>query len=191
MGQPNLKFVDFGDGSCLYMLKVEQNENNFITMYTWDGQIGTSVDLVSSDARENTQKKLKSAVSMVGTIAAGAATGGASVGVSAAIGSAGANIASNAIDNILDKPNYSGSGPAQSQHVFAIGTKPYIIFEYPELDIPSSQGQIQGYQVNTFKYLNEMSGFTQCADVKIEGLECTSEELNQIKNILEGGIKIQ
>ena len=44
---------------------------------------------------------------------------------------------------------------------------------------------------NTFKYLNEMHGFTQCADIKIEGLECTNDELNQIKNILEGGIKIQ
>ena len=66
--------------------------------------------------------------------------------------------------------------------------RPYFIIERPVQAVPGYQNSIIGYPSFVYKSLSDLRGYTEFEQIHLEGLPCTSEELDEIENILLTGV---
>lgn len=66
--------------------------------------------------------------------------------------------------------------------------KPFVIIEYPQQALPSNYYHTYGAPLMAKKKLNELKGYTVCANVDTSGLQIDSRERDEIKRLLESGV---
>ena len=113
--------------------------------------------------------------------AAGSAAHGNPLGMMSGIASA-ASSALSAKPTIEHSVNMGGMGGL-------MGIKrPYFIIERPVQAVPGYQNSIIGYPSFVYKSISQLHGYTEFEQIHLEGLPCTSEELDEIENILLTGV---
>ena len=66
---------------------------------------------------------------------------------------------------------------------------PFVIITRPITNMPNNYNEIAGYQTNLYRTLNELTGFTACDNVKLDGVnKATEDEKTMIKTMLLNGV---
>lgn len=65
---------------------------------------------------------------------------------------------------------------------------PYIVLEYPDVNLPENYKHIIGYPSNQYVTLSSVTGFTKCKTVLFESNRATDDEIEMIISALKGGV---
>ncbi len=65
---------------------------------------------------------------------------------------------------------------------------PFIVLEYPNVNLPEDYKHIMGYPSNQFVMLGNIKGYTECRTVLFESTKATDEEIEMIIKALKGGV---
>lgn len=165
--------VDVLTGTCLATISVSRQSSNAV-LYTFSGNCAIQIPLTSG----NYGTLLTGLLSSVGGVAASVATGGAALPAVAGVGSAIVNA----------RTNVSRTGNLGS-NAGALGVRiPYLIITRPIAYDAANYSNYYGYPANKTVTLSDVSGFTRCKSVHVEGLPATEEEKTMIESLLKGGI---
>lgn len=69
-------------------------------------------------------------------------------------------------------------------------SKCYIKISRPVIELPENYGKVHGFVVNKKFNLSNLSGYTICGNVEVDGLSCTENEKETLKGIMESGFYI-
>lgn len=120
-------------------------------------------------------------------VAAGAA--GITGGVSSLLNGAPGVIKSAA--GVMDsKVRHSHGGSLGSAAGFMGSQKPYLIIERARQCLPERLNEFAGYPSQVTARLGDQTGFTSVSDVILDGIPLTDGELNELREILKGGIYV-
>lgn len=64
---------------------------------------------------------------------------------------------------------------------------PYIVVEYPRMDVPANLPHYIGYPTNVTKTVGECSGFTVFSEINLMSIPCTDDERVAIEEFMTGG----
>lgn len=160
---------------------ITRSDHKIVGQY--QGNCALSVPLSSAN-----YEQLHAAMLTIATAAVGAAaTTGGLVGGFAAGGEAGMEAALGVMDT---KVKHNVSGALGSAAGFLGSQKPYLIIERARQCLPQDLGTFVGYPSQITETLGALSGFTQVAEIILDGIPLTDQEKEQLRGILEGGIII-
>lgn len=82
--------------------------------------------------------------------------------------------------------NHSGN---ISGSVGLIGVKtPYVLIEYPNQSLAQNYKHFVGYPSNIYSSLSNLTGYTECESVIVEGIHATDDEIAEITEALKSGV---
>lgn len=169
--------VDLVTGACVAFVKVKRGDLESV-LYQFTGNCAYSMPVTQNSYNS----LLSSMLSASATVAVGIATGGASTPLMVG---AGASVASDA------RPHVAHSGNLAGNSGYMGIKKPYVILSRPRQSLPQNFGKYIGYQSHITKRLGDCKGFTQVEYIHVDGIEnATSEELQEIENLLKSGVII-
>lgn len=166
--------IDVMSGACCAFVIA-----NGTTLYSFIGQCSCSVPVTGRDWT-NLINGVLGAVSGVASAAGSAASGNIMGAVS--------GIASAASSALSAKPTIEHSGSMGGMGGLMGIKRPYFIIERPVQAVPGHQNDVIGYPSFVYKYISQLSGYTEFEQIHLEGIPCTSDELNEIENILLSGV---
>lgn len=167
----NLKYYfDLLTGSCVAIIK-----SGIHVLYSFSGQCLFQIPVTASNWNSLLTGIITSATS-IGAAAVGAAT------VPLAMG----KVASTAINSA--KPTIEKSGSLSGTAGLLANKTPYLVITRPRQCVPKNQNKFIGYPSFINKKIGDLSGYTEIESIHLQGIPCTSEELNEIENILKGGV---
>lgn len=165
--------IDVLTGTCLATISVSRQSSNAV-LYTFSGNCAVQIPLTSG----NYGTLLTGLLSAVGGVAASVATGGAALPAVAGVGSAIVNA----------RTNVSRTGNLGS-NAGALGVRvPYLIITRPIAYDAANYSNYYGYPANKTVTLSNVSGFTRCKSVHVEGFPATEEEKTMIETALKDGV---
>ena len=94
----------------------------------------------------------------------------------------------NALNTLSSKPSMQNSNGYSSSSAFLGIRKPYLLISRIVSSFSNNYPQENGLPLNVSKTLSEMSGLTVVKNAILDGLSCTSQEKEMIKNMLEKGV---
>lgn len=65
---------------------------------------------------------------------------------------------------------------------------PYIVLEYPNVNLPENYKHLYGYPSNQYVTLGNLSGYTECKAVMFESTTATDDEVDLIIRTLKSGV---
>ena len=154
-------------------------------MYTYMGQCAENVPL-SSSSYSNTIGSIMSAAASIVGVASVAATGGASAPVASGLLAGASTSTANAVTSL--KPSVAHSGSIGGGAGIMGVNYPYLIFNTPHVSIPSKQRHYTGYPSNQIVKLSALSGFNVIQAINLSVSGANDSEMNEIENILKGGV---
>lgn len=166
--------IDVMSGACCAFVIA-----NGTTLYSFIGQCSCSVPVTGRDWT-NLINGVLGAVSGVASAAGSAASGNIMGAVS--------GIASAASSALSAKPTIEHSGNMGGMGGLMGIKRPYFIVERPVQAVPGHQNDVIGYPSFVYKYISRLSGYTEFEQIHLEDIPCTSDELNEIENILLSGV---
>ena len=171
--------VDVLTGACACF--IEHSSRG--VLYTYNGSCITNVPLTAINFSGAIQNAVSAVISGIGTVA-GMATGAAPLTAMGAAGllNSAANTALNSKPQIQRSGNLGGSAGILSI------LQPYVIIERPDISMPSDMNKMIGNTSNITYTLGNISGFTMCEYVHVEGCTGTSEEVAEIEALLKEGV---
>jgi hypothetical protein len=168
--------IDVMSGACCAFVIA-----NGTTLYSFIGQCACSVPVTGRDWTNLINGVLgavSGVASAVGSVAHGNIIGAVS------------GIASAASSALSAKPTIEHSGSMGGMGGLMGIKRPYFIIERPAQAVPGHQNEVIGYPSFTYKHVGDLSGYNEFEQIHLEGLPCTSDELNEIENILLTGVII-
>ena len=143
------------------------NDRNDIVVDTWSFNCASTIPL----ARRDISGLISGAIGATASIASGNVLGVASSVMQA-------------------RPSIQKSGQYNTNSGYMGGRRPYITYEFSKAVIPQNLYSISGRPQYTSVKLSTCKGFTKCEKPQIEfkNSKPTSEEINEIYNMLEEGV---
>ena len=175
-GKINVKYhVDVLTGACLAEVIVTRDGVGG-TLYTFSGNCAVQYPVSSGSYVGIITGLIGIAGGIAGTIASGGALAPALMGAGASVGAMHTNI------------SHSGDISANAG---AMGIKkPYLIIERPQPKLPDNGVKIEGKPENKTVTLSSIKGFARVKKCHYDGINCTANELDRIKALLENGVFI-
>lgn len=132
---------------------------------------------------ESYNSTIQSLLLATSSIAGAAATGGASI-----IGTIGASSAANLAMNVGNKDmKFRGNGG--TGNAAYLGTNyPYLTITRLNMSNPSEYNKFYGYPSNITEKIGNLSGYTIIDRVHLEGISATQQEIDEIEQLLKGGV---
>lgn len=96
------------------------------------------------------------------------------------------NVASSVVSG--SKPQVEKSGSLGGTGGMLGVQTPYLIITWPRQAVPYRQNAFKGYPSNVTASLGSLSGFTVVDSIHLENVPATGEELDEIMNLLRGGV---
>ena len=160
--------VDILSGACCCYLKCGDS-----VLYTFTGHCSVSLPISGNDFTSVLNGAL-SVANSVGSIITG---GNPISNVTSAVGSV-----------IGMKPNIEKSGSISGSSGLLGIQKPYIIVTRPRQCLPEKQNKYTGYPSYITKKVGELEGYTEFEEIRLDNVNCTTKEREEIKTILMGGV---
>lgn len=168
--------IDLLSGSATIMISVEKTQKNGATLdailYEYNANVFQSVPLNATDWRGYYQSLMNMASSLINP--------------------SGVNLGGLANAMMQEKVHISKSDNFGSNYGYLGIQTPYLMIERPMASIPSNYGYKYGYPSNIAKKLSQVTGYVKVSETTTwsNNFECTDEEQEEIKTLLEGGIYI-
>lgn len=201
--------VDIASGSCMASIIV-----NGSVMYQYSGNCSQQIPVSSVDFNSFLTNAFSVAVATATSGAAVAAAGSAVLGAgdstspqsSHQMDSAGVEklamthydtvkmraegrIAGAAVNAVMNsKPHYNHGGSLSGSTGFLGCKKPYLIIKRPNPMIPDMYGKFHGYPCNTTANLNDLVGYTEVADIRLNIPDATVDEIIECERLLKDGV---
>ena len=86
------------------------------------------------------------------------------------------------------KPRIQRSGSIGGAAGLMSIQKPYFILTRPRQALPENQNKYTGYPSFITSKLGDLTGMTYVYEIHLEGIPCTTEEQNEIENLLKSGV---
>lgn len=168
--------VDILSGACVAFVKCGGS-----VLYSFIGQCSASIPICANDWTN----VINGVMQIAGNIGTMIATGGLTA--PGAISSTAAAVAQTAI---ASKPEIEKSGSLSGTGGMLGVQTPYLIITYPKQALPSRQNSFSGYPSHITTTLANITGFTIIETGHFEFMSCTQTEINEIENLLKGGVFI-
>ena len=165
----NVKYaVDVVCGTCKAMLYVEG-----IELYSFDGQMGIDIPIASGTRAQVEKALISGAVSTISSIATQNP-----VGVATSL----LNTATSSLHNQTSGSHSSATSAYETLQV-------YLIYDRPVYQNLEGFAHAFGRFCGLTKNLGNLDGFTVCNEnVELSGIVCSSEEKEELKSLLTGGV---
>lgn len=163
--------IDILSGACAAEIKCGGS-----VLYTFIGSVAVSIPVTGNDWTN----VINGVLSIAGAVGSLVATGGASAPAAAG------EIASAAVNSL--KPNIEKSGAVSGGGGLMAGKVPVLILTRPRQALPASQNSFTGYPAFITRSLGAVSGYTEVHKIRLGGISATDAELDEIKNLLKGGV---
>ena len=165
----NVKYsVDIVCGTCKAMLYVEGVE-----LYSFDGQMGIDIPIASGTRAQVEKALISGAVSTVSSIATQNP-----IGVATSL----LNTATSSLHNQTSGSHSSATSAYETLQV-------YLIYDRPVYQNLEGFNHAFGRFCGLTKNLGNLDGFTVCNEnVELSGIVCSSEEKEELKSLLTGGV---
>lgn len=165
----NVKYaVDVVCGTCKALLYVEGVE-----LYSFDGQMGIDIPIASGTRAQVEKALISGAVSTVSSIATQNP-----VGVATSL----LNTATSSLHNQTSGSHSSATSAYETLQV-------YLIYDRPVYQNLEGFAHAFGRFCGLTKNLGNLDGFTVCNEnVELSGIVCSSEEKEELKSLLTGGV---
>ena len=202
--------IDIMSGACLATIKIDGS-----VFYQYSGQCSAQIPLssVSFDQFLSSMINLGVATATgVGAIgAAGAGVKEAETAFAATSGSASggsalmearehlSSVKTQSANSIADatvgavmgsKGFYTHAGAMSGSPGFLGVRTPYLIIKRPEQLIPGMYGKFHGFPCNTTAVLDDLVGYTEVGDIRLNIPDATVEEILECEQLLKGGVVI-
>lgn len=175
--------VDVVSGDCLASVSATRSGGLSTVLYQYAGNC--SVEIPVSMANYNA--RVSAYLGLVGS-AAGVVAGVASGGMSAPL--AATALASSAANIATAKKTIQRSGAIAGSTAWMSQLKPYFILVQPSQCLPENQAHFTGYPSFITASVGDLSGYTEFAEIHLEGISATDSEKAEIESILKGGVLI-
>lgn len=201
--------VDIASGSCMASIIV-----NGSVMYQYSGNCSQQIPVSSVDFNSFLANAFNVAVATATSGAAVAAAGSAVLGAGDSTSPLSTNqmdsasaqkmamahydtvkmraegrIAGAAVNAVMNsKPHYNHGGSLSGSTGFLGCKKPYLIIKRPNPMIPSMYGKFHGYPCNTTANLNDLAGYTEVADIRLNIPDATVDEIIECERLLKDGV---
>lgn len=181
-------YCDVLTGSVQYMLKSKQGNRrghgHNSVLYTWGGNCQYQVPLSASNMSSVISSLISSVGTVAGAIGSTVATGGMTAPI--AIGTVGS-----VMSNVMSAKTHvqRGGGLGGAVGLFGVQT-PYLILERPEQINPQNYNATVGSPNECTNYLSNYAGFVKIKGVNLKINKATESELNEIENLLKGGVLV-
>lgn len=202
--------IDIFSGACLATIKIDGS-----VFYQYTGQCSSQIPLNSVSFDNFLSSMLDVGIATATGVAAVKGAAGELAAASKAFSEAKSSEAKGAFEDYLDaKANYtkvkehSGEsllgasvngvigGKGFYSHAGAVGgspgflavKKPFVIIKRPEQVIPSMYGKFHGYPANTTANLNDLTGYTEVSDIRLNIPDATVDEIIECEQLLKGGV---
>lgn len=172
--------IDILSGACVAYVTVNGN-----VVCQFSGQCAVSIPITSQDFTQTITTLATLVASGVGVVATGGMSAPVQGAAIAGLATAAANTAANVISS---KPIYAKTGNMSGSNGLMGVQTPYLIIEHARQCAPASQNKYTGYPSYITKTLSTLSGFTQVQDIKLNNINCTNEERNEILELLRNGV---
>lgn len=120
-------------------------------------------------------------VSAIGGGVSAVATGGASAAIT------GASVA-NLTNTLMSKPHMQNSNGYNASSAYMSNKTPYLIIERKQPQFAENYPAEKGLPLNVYTKVGWCSGLTVCDDPVINFANCSSEEKQEIKTLLQSGV---
>lgn len=167
--------IDVLTGTVLYNIYVGSQ-----LLYTYNGTCAVQLPLSSA----NYSGIFSTLAGIAGSAVSGFALGGPAGAIGGALGSGITGIAGGGLSHSVERSGSIGSNAG------AMGVKkPYLIITRHKPYNPSAYNKYYGFPANsTVQQLSSISGFTKVKDIRVNGIVATQTELNEIEQLLKGGV---
>ena len=163
--------VDVLSGACTAYVKCGSS-----VLYQFIGQCSSSIPINANDWTS----VVNGALNIATAIGSMVATKGASAPMALS------QIASTAVNGM--KPSVERSGSISGTGGLMAIQKPYIILTRPNQALPVNQNAYTGYPSFITENLGSLFGYTEIANINLQGVPGTDEELSEIVDLLKGGV---
>lgn len=165
----NVKYaVDVVCGTCKALLYVDGVE-----LYSFDGQMGIDIPIASGTRAQVEKALISGAVSTVSSIATQNP-----IGVATSL----LNTATSSLHNQTSGSHSSATSAYETLQV-------YLIYDRPVYQNLEGFAHAFGRFCGLTKNLGNLDGFTVCNEnVELSGIVCSSEEKEELKSLLTGGV---
>lgn len=167
---------DIVSGACIAIL--EDGETGRL-YYQYTGNMAINVPITSRDFTDVFQSLIQTTTN----VTVGAITGG---GIGGVVGGA----VGGAVDLLNTKPQVSHSGNVNTNYGYMSSAVPYVEIKTPSLSIASDENQYKGFPTNQTVTLSDCHGYTKVEEIHVENISATSNEQNEIVNLLTEGVLI-
>jgi hypothetical protein len=161
--------IDILSGSLTAMIRCGES-----VLYQFSGACACSVPVASQDF----VRALTSAIQLAGQGVATAVSGGSPAGLLSST--------ANAVSSM--KPNIQHTGSVSGAAGMLGIQNPYLIWELPKQSLAQKYNTFVGYPCNITSALSDLTGFTQIEKIHLESISATSNELQEIENLLMQGV---
>ena len=166
--------IDLFSGACVAQIRCNKQGLN-ATLYNYEGNLSMQIPLVSRDYMGMYGAIMGNLVGVIGGMATGGATGAVTAG----------SMASNIM---AMKPNVQHAGNVSSNAGYLSECYPFIIIERPVHSYPQNSRMFYGAPSNISAKLGSLKGYTECETVILDGVPCTNEEKERLRQKLADGI---
>lgn len=181
--------VDIATGACVAFISIgvvgQTGPQVPRVIAQMTGNVATPVP-VSSVSYDSAIRNAINLVATGASLAVGAAVAPAAAGVMAA-----GALASAATSTVTSgKPNVSRNGTIGASTGYMGVQTPYLLRIIPRLSLPTDYRSLKGYPSNMGGTLAAFTGYNEIADIKIEGINCTDAEYEEIERLVKEGIYV-
>ena len=170
--------IDVLTGDCVINVKCGQS-----VLYKFTGNCKQQIPITARDSTA-----LGNLISGIAGVAMGAVKGAAFGPEGAAIGAAGAGIAG-AVSVAMRKETITRSGDLSGSTGMLDDFTPYLIIHRPQQSLAVDYNKFKGYPSNITAVLGTLSGYTEVEHINLQSIpNATSDEMNEIKNLLQNGV---
>ena len=177
--------VDFITGAATCVIYVTDGDKRQPVIYR-SATLGVQIPVSGDDVAQRVTALLDNGLKLGGDIVQGAtaaATGNVGGVISAGINSAVHEFGASAIPTL-----FNSAGGSSPECALYMPKKPYIILHLPDTMIPDNYGHAVGYACEETVTINDVSGFAKFTNVDLSGMVATSQEISEIKTLLETGV---
>ena len=184
---------DCMSGDCVCFIATEAGSPPLIrVVYQFSGNCGVRVPFGTTSYDAAIAASVQLLGGAVGAIAGGAIAGPAGI----AAGEIGASQIANSIAGSTvsavngSKVTTERSGVAGATAGYLSIQYPYLLRTVPQQSLPTNYAKLEGYPANIAGPLANFSGFAAVETIDLNGIAATKEELNEIEQLLRGGVYI-
>ena len=175
--------VDIVSGACVAIIEADGT-----VLYHFIGNCSTQVP-VTAEQMINIVRNTINLVTSVGSfIASGSGSDGSDTGSSIAKRASGAGIVSSALNLATTKQSAERAGSISSSAGLIGVQTPYLIVKRPRQALPEHQNTYTGYPSFITEVLGNLLGYTEVEIIHLHDIPCTDDELNEIEQLLMGGV---